>query len=92
MKHDGRLVAKLFWASGYEKSTEFSSGYSHSWTNGRSETKGKATTTSTGTSLDKEMTSSDGVAGSRKIKYLDAIFISMQFCRQKFIANCFLTL
>ena len=54
-------------------STEVSAGYSHTWTNGRSRTKGKAKTVSTGTSLAKSMQSDNGVAGKRQY-HLAVIF------------------
>jgi len=70
-----QVDAKFLGAGGsISVSTEVSAGYSHTWTNGRSRTRGKATAASTGTSLDKSMQSDNGVAAwvlmyTKKIEY-----------------------
>jgi len=72
---------------GVEKTTEFSAGYSHTWTNGRSQTKGKATATSTGTSLDKSIESSDGVA-AWVLMYTKKIELETQKVRAIYTKQC----
>ena len=53
----GAAVAEKRWGM------EFSAGYSHSWSNGRSQSKSKAFSSAQTTSMDKTLDSESGVAG-----------------------------
>ena len=44
---------------------ELSAGYSHSWSNGKSQSKGKAFSSATSTSMDKTLDNESGVAGTK---------------------------
>ena len=46
-------------------SLEVSAGYSHSWTNGKSQSKGKAFSSAQSTSMDKTLENESGVAGTK---------------------------
>ena len=56
-------VSAGFELFGFEQGLEISAGYSHSWTNGKSQSRAKAFSSAQTTSMDKTLDSESGVAG-----------------------------